>query len=261
MHPVLKRSSIYGLKKFLCLALITLSMLGTCFGQKSTPHAAALQESFRGTFQPEPNSDKGASISPSVIFVDSKDGKIYSIITQAFYRMVPRREYILNGIVIQKQLANTAASVDYMRLVQSAWPRMDSDALKHTAKKAADWIAKNPEKPLVLICSLSRADFPVGQRRDPIMMGSRIQEIELIKRVQPVYPQAAKNKHISGIVLMQVTIDEEGDVEEITPISGPPLLVPAAMAAVQEWKYSPMFINGNPVPIIGRVTVSFQLIF
>jgi TonB family protein len=119
-------------------------------------------------------------------------------------------------------------------------------------------IKKNPDKPLLLICSLRKAES-LPTNRNAVRIGGNVAESKLISKVQPVYPQAAKKKHISGNVLLQVTIDEEGNVEEITPKSGELHLVAAAIESVQQWKYSPTSINGEPVSVIAAVKVLFQL--
>jgi TonB family protein len=251
MRLLLKHFSIYSLAKFLCLALIALPGLGTSFGQTSAPQAASLQESFRGTFQQESNSE--------VVFLESNGGVKYSTITQSFYKLVPQQEYVLNGIVVQKHLPNKAKLDDYVRLVQSAWPDIDSATLKYKAKKVEDWIRKNPEKPLVLMCSLHRADAPAGQGRKPIEISGKMPKPRLIKKVAPVYPDVAKQNRISGIVRLQVIIDEEGDVVEITPKSGDLYLIAAAIEAVQQWKFSPFLMGGAPVPAIVTADVEFMI--
>lgn len=261
MHPQLKNPSINDLAKFLCLAMITLFGLNTSFGQTSASPAASLQESFRGTLQQEPNSDKDEANSPSIVFVESNSGEKYSTIThQSFYRLVPQREYILNGIVVRKHLPDKAISSDYMQLVQSAWPDMETTVLKYKAKKVEDSINKNPKKSLVLVCSLRKADSPSGQRRNQIKIDGNIQKPSLIKRVTPVYPDAAKAFRIMGQVILQVTIDEEGNVEEITTKSGDWYLVAAAIEAVQQWKFSPVFIGGSPASVIVTVEVMFSML-
>jgi TonB family protein len=259
MPSPFKRTSLHAMFNFKYLMLTILLGFSTSFGQTSTSQAAPLQESFRGTFQQEPNSDKGGSTSPSIVFVESNGVNKFSTIAQSFYRFVPQREYLLNGIFVQKHLPEKPKSAEYIQLVQSAWPDMDSEALKSTAREVEVWIKKNPKKPLVLLCSLRRADTLAGKRHNPIMIAANVLESNLISRVIAVYPQAAKSKHISGNVLLQVTIDEEGNVEEIIPKSGPPLLVPAAMAAVQQWKYRPILLNGEPVPAIATTMVLFKL--
>jgi TonB family protein len=262
MPSQLKHSSIYDLTKFLCLALIALSGISTSFGQISAPHATPLQESFRGTFQQDQletsKSHKKSSIPPSIVFAENEGGKKYATITPSYFRLFPQKEYLLNGIVVQKNLPHKATPAAYMQLVQSAWQGMDLNLLEAMSQRVEAQIKKNPDTPLLLIGSLRKAES-LSTNRNAIRAGGNVQLPALINRVDAVYPQAAKKKHISGKALLQVTIDEEGNVEEITPKSGEANLVTAAMEAVQQWKYSPTLINGNPVPIIAPAVVVFTM--
>jgi protein TonB len=81
----------------------------------------------------------------------------------------------------------------------------------------------------------------------------------LIRKVEPEYPQEAREKRIEGTVVLQVQISEAGDVKEARLISGHPLLAPAAIEAVKQWKYKPYLLNGEPVEVDTQVQVNFTL--
>jgi TonB family protein len=81
----------------------------------------------------------------------------------------------------------------------------------------------------------------------------------LLSKVQPQYPQDAKDQHIQGVVVLQVIIDKEGNVAHIQLISGHPELAPAALEAVKQWKYRPYLLNGTPVEVDTQVQVNFTL--
>ena len=100
---------------------------------------------------------------------------------------------------------------------------------------------------------------PPPKKKDPIRVGGNVQSSKLLHRVEPKYPELAKRARIQGIVLLQVTVGETGDVVDIKIIRGHPLLNDAAVSAVQQWKYSPTLLNGEPVPVIATVTVNFIL--
>ena len=100
---------------------------------------------------------------------------------------------------------------------------------------------------------------PPPQKKDPIRVGGSIQSSRLIRRVEPVYPDLAKRARVQGVVLLQVTVDEIGNVTDINIIRGHPLLNQSAVEAVRQWKYSPTLLNGEPVPVIATVTVNFLL--
>jgi TonB family protein len=91
----------------------------------------------------------------------------------------------------------------------------------------------------------------------PIRVGGDIQESKLILKTEPVYPEEAKSIGLQGIVRLKVTINEEGQVYGIETQAGHPILVPAALDAVKQWRYSRTFLNGKPVSIETTVTCFF----
>jgi protein TonB len=81
----------------------------------------------------------------------------------------------------------------------------------------------------------------------------------LVKRVNPVYPPLARQARIQGVVLLQAQISKSGDIENLQLISGHPMLAPAAIEAVKQWKYRPYLLNGEPVEVDTQVQVNFTL--
>lgn len=96
-------------------------------------------------------------------------------------------------------------------------------------------------------------------RARPILLGGNVLASRITHRVEPVYPPIAIRARISGMVVPQIQVDEEGRVGEVRVLSGHPLLREAALAAVRQGKYSPTLLNGEPVPVTGTVTVVFSL--
>ena len=90
-------------------------------------------------------------------------------------------------------------------------------------------------------------------------VSSGVMQALLIKKVEPKYPQEARKKHVEGIVVTKAIISNEGDVQELTVVSGDPLLVPAALEAAKQWKYKPYLLNGQPVEVETRIMMIFQL--
>ena len=80
-----------------------------------------------------------------------------------------------------------------------------------------------------------------------------------IHDVQPEYPQSARISHVTGDVVFHVLIDREGNVAELTLISGHPLLAESALKAVQQWKYKPFLLNGRPVEVETTITVKYHM--
>jgi protein TonB len=79
------------------------------------------------------------------------------------------------------------------------------------------------------------------------------------RRVEPAYPPLAKAAGISGAVVVEVTIDESGDVKAAQAVSGHPLLKDAAVNAARGWKFQPTNLSGTPVKVIGTITFNFQM--
>jgi TonB family protein len=70
---------------------------------------------------------------------------------------------------------------------------------------------------------------------------------KLISKVMPVYPPEAAKDYVSGDVVLDVKLKEDGTVDQVSVIDGPPLLIAAATGAVKQWKYRPLLIKGKPV--------------
>jgi TonB family protein len=84
-------------------------------------------------------------------------------------------------------------------------------------------------------------------------------ESNLVQRVEPDYPEAAREQKIQGPVVLEVHIAADGTVQDIEVISGPPVLAQAASDAVKQWKFKPQLVKGSPVEMQTRVTLKFRL--
>jgi TonB family protein len=92
-----------------------------------------------------------------------------------------------------------------------------------------------------------------------IRVSQRVSEGLLIKRIDPNYPDSALQKHVDGTVTLGAVIDRNGDVGQLFVVSGPALLVPAALEAVRQWKYKPYLLQGEPLAMQTQITVLFLL--
>ena len=81
----------------------------------------------------------------------------------------------------------------------------------------------------------------------------------LIRKVNPNYPPLARQARISGTVVLRAVISKEGSIENLSLVSGHPMLAPAAIDAVKQWKYKPYLLNGEPVEVDTEVQVNFTL--
>jgi len=92
-----------------------------------------------------------------------------------------------------------------------------------------------------------------------VRLGSGIKAPRQTYSVQPEYPVLARQAHVWGTVVVDAVIDEHGNVVGARAVSGHPLLIPAALKAVLQWKYEPTLLNGTPVAVEMEVTVHFNL--
>ena len=81
----------------------------------------------------------------------------------------------------------------------------------------------------------------------------------LIHKVTPVYPKMAIITRQQGQVLLHAIIGRDGTIENLQVVSGPPLLIQAALDAVQRWRYRPYLLNNEPVEVETQITVNFTL--
>jgi TonB family protein len=92
-----------------------------------------------------------------------------------------------------------------------------------------------------------------------IRVGGNVQQANLIRKINPVYPFEAKQARIEGAVRFTTIIGKDGSVQNLTLISGHPLLVEAAREVVQQWQYKPTLLNGQPVEVVTQIDVNFTL--
>jgi TonB family protein len=81
----------------------------------------------------------------------------------------------------------------------------------------------------------------------------------LLYRVLPLYPREAREQRIEGTVVVHLRIGTDGHVRSSRELSGPAPLVPAALAAVREWRFIPALLNGQPIDTEKDVSIEFQL--
>jgi TonB family protein len=94
---------------------------------------------------------------------------------------------------------------------------------------------------------------------DRIRVKGEAMQSKLVSKVQPVYPQLAKQARVQGAVRFTAIIGPGGDVKDLELIEGHPLLVAAAEEAIRQWVYKPTLVNGKPVEVETEIVVSFTL--
>lgn len=92
-----------------------------------------------------------------------------------------------------------------------------------------------------------------------IRVGGQVQQAKILNKPLPIFPALARQARIQGTVRLQAIIAKDGSVQELQVLSGPPLLVQAALDAVRQWRYSPTLLNGEPVEVVTTIDVIFSL--
>jgi protein TonB len=114
------------------------------------------------------------------------------------------------------------------------------------------------------------ADNPFGHSSEPAVrlapkpsgpahISSGVAQGLLIQKILPVYPPIARAARVEGTVILAAVISKNGVIENLRVVSGPPMLQEAAMAAVEQWRYRPYMLNGDPVAVETTVNVIFSL--
>jgi len=92
-----------------------------------------------------------------------------------------------------------------------------------------------------------------------IPVGGNVQQAKLVNQPKPTYPPLARQARIQGTVRFTAIIGVDGRIANLTLVSGHPLLVPSAQAAVKQWAYQPTLLNGEPVEVVTQIDVNFTL--
>ena len=160
-------------------------------------------------------------------------------------------------------------------------PRTDIDFLPVPPRPIIDWAASKQSGG----APPSLGEFPVGAGSDagpsipggdpdgrpidvprpsvpaqgPLKVSAGVMAALLIHRVEPEYPLLAQEMRLTGTVELQARIGTDGTVQELEVVSGNPILARAAVAAVQQWRYQPTRLSGQPVEVETHITVTFSM--
>jgi TonB family protein len=98
-----------------------------------------------------------------------------------------------------------------------------------------------------------------GTSSGPVNVPSRVADEYLMLRVEPDYPESAREQHVEGPVVLEALVGKDGTVEKLSTVSGDSQLATAATDAVRQWRFKPFFRNGSPEEFHTRITVDFRL--
>ena len=131
---------------------------------------------------------------------------------------------------------------------------------------------RNTSRPVRIVQSAPRNEPPAAEPEEavdaapadeaaangePIDVGTLLPYV--VRQQPPVYPAAARQMRASGVVTVNILIDENGDVVEVRDVSGHRLLQRSASDAIMGWKFRPVIRDGSPVKAIGFVNFNFSL--
>ncbi len=108
--------------------------------------------------------------------------------------------------------------------------------------------------------ALSPAVTAVFPKVEEVPISAGIAVGMLVKKQVPIYPQDAKDAHVSGTVVLQATIGRDGRIHDLRVVSAPwPSLAASSLWAVLHWEYKPYMLNGEPVEVQTTVNVIYSL--
>lgn len=90
-------------------------------------------------------------------------------------------------------------------------------------------------------------------------VGGSVPAPKKVQDVRPAFPKEAEAVDLSGVVIVELFLDETGTVVDARPLRAIPMLHEAAMAAVKRWQFEPTMVDGKAVPARLTVTVNFTL--
>ena len=92
-------------------------------------------------------------------------------------------------------------------------------------------------------------------------VGGQIKTPKLLKKVDPVYPELARQARAGALIILEATVDANGRVQDVRVLRSVPLFDEAAVDAVKQWAYRPLLLNGVPTPFVVTVTLNFHFQF
>jgi hypothetical protein len=111
----------------------------------------------------------------------------------------------------------------------------------------------------VAITSRRSVPMPPGYVRRNPLRDTNLSVGKLIRHIGPIYPPDAEQQHVEGIVRLHAVIGKDGIIRSLESMSGPPLLVRAAMNAVHEWRYDPTLLDGHPIETQEDISLIFRV--
>ena len=206
-------------------------------------------------------------------FYDSPEWKAQLERTRA---EAERARVQVNSPEMQAQIA-AATKIDHAKIdaqvreaLEAARKQMDANKAQRAAameqmreatrqQAEADRLMARVEVPPMPGTPVNAASSAAQDAGKPIRIDGKVLAANALTKTPPVYPQSAKDAHISGVVIVHVIVNEAGKVQDAQITSAPaPALAESAMQAVMQWTYRPYLLNGKPTAVESTVTVNYS---
>jgi protein TonB len=106
----------------------------------------------------------------------------------------------------------------------------------------------------------SKSGKPKSEDKETsVSVGEDVAEEHLLNRIEPDYPESAREQRLQGTVVLNINVGKEGTVHSLSRVTGDPQLALLAAKAVRQWKFAPLVREGTPVSFESQVTLSFAL--
>jgi len=182
-------------------------------------------------------------------------------------RMRPATPQIDTKPVFQSMSANASRNILRVPAPSSRNPvtLVDPSLLQHEVSSGPQTLDRLAERgggdQLASLFPAGRPVTPTIQTSSPKhwRISGGVEEGLQIRNVKPIYPAIALAAGIEGEVVLQAEIGKDGRIENLRAVSGNPLLIRAALDAVQQWRYRPYLLNGGPVEVETQITVRFGM--
>jgi TonB family protein len=184
--------------------------------------------------------------------VNTKERKVSSALPEGTSQTVvairpPGSATTSSGLTSTNPYVETAHDPSGQATAEELHPPAVSQVLGATAgyERVPAWVVDVP------------ARMPV---EPPPRVSSGVTGGQIAHRVTPVYPDQARTQGIQGAVVLEAMVGEDGTVEHVTVLSSSPSsLADAARQAVEQWRYTPLELNGKPMPMRNQITIKFTL--
>lgn len=178
--------------------------------------------------------------------------------TPKLAKAIPR-QFDRNKLMAPKEIPRQIASITEPELPPPSSDGVLGSVSATVSNRPGDALAIFGNAPAAAAPPPPVKDAPKAANPTRIPVGGKVQQANLIRKVQPLYPPLARQARIQGVVHFTAIIGRDGAIQNLQLIDGHPLLVEAARQAVSQWRYKPTLLNSEPVEVVTQIDVNFTL--